>query len=536
MKKAIKINISGVIFHIDEDAYEKLRKYLDNVTLYFENREGGREIVQDIEARIAELLQDRVKEHKQVVTISDVEEVVAIMGDPSDFAEETEDEGETSEEGQTAAEKAPPRRSRRLYRDPDNSVLGGVCGGLGSYLGIDPVILRIIFVILLIVGHGVWGLVYLVLWIAIPKATTIAQKLEMKGEQVNISNIEKRVKEEYEDVKSNIKNIHKTKTYRETTNVVNEIFSVLGKILLVVLKVIVVVLGFVFIFAGFALLMSFLGIFFFKSAIFPVTAIDGTVFPFSFALQTISEPFPSFILLTSLFLVFTIPLVALIYGGIKLIFNFKARDRGIGVAALLIWIVSLVMLLTFGAMEVRKYTSHSELSDSYVFEELPSQTLYLEVGEEVDDDLLTRHISFDQPFRGFFIGKHEDTYYGSVQLSIRRSRGENPELSVKREARGSSRFQSDRNAENIIYKWSQEDSTLVLDSFYKIPEGRGWNFSTLSLSLNIPEGQSIYIDEKMDRIITSARTAERVRIGDMTGKRWIMTSEGLKLYDEAQLN
>lgn len=531
MKKAIKINISGVIFHIDEDAYENLRSYLDNVSDYFEKREGGKEVVQDIEARIAELLQDRVKDHKQVIIVADVDEVVAVMGDPAEFAEEAEVE----EEARTSAEK-PPRRNRRLYRDPDNSVLGGVCGGLGSYLGIDPVILRIIFIILLIVGHGVWALVYIVLWIAIPKAITIAQKLEMKGENVNISNIEKKVREEYEGVKSNFKKMKDGDTYRRSTGAINEIFSVLGKIILVVLKILLILLGVTFIFAGFALLMAFLGAFFFKSAIFPITSIEGIVFPFSTILQTVTEPIPAFILLLSIFLTVTIPLVALIYGGIKLIFNFRAKDRGIGVAALLIWIISLVMLLTFGAMEVRKYSSYSTLSDSYLFEELPAETLYLHSGDDADMAGFRSYISFDKPFRGFFIGKMDDSFYGGVQMSIRQSRTEDVELVVHREARGPSGFQADRNAEKITYGWSQHDSVLVLDPYFKIFQASNWNFSTVNLILRIPEGKSIYIDEKMDRIITSARTADRVRIGDMPCKKWIMTSEGLKLYDEAELN
>ncbi len=532
MKKAIKINISGVIFHIDEDAYEKLHSYLKSVAAYFETREGGKEVVQDIEARIAELLQDRLKQYKQVITLSDVEEVVSVMGDPADFAEETE---EAEEETRASAEK-PPRRNRRLYRDPDNSVLGGVCGGLGSYLGIDPVILRILFIILLIVGHGVWALVYIVLWIAIPKATTIAQKLEMKGEDVNISNIEKKVKEEYEGVKNNFKKMKESDTYRRSTGAVNEVFSVLGKIVLVALKILLIIIGFAFILTGFSVLMAFLGAFFFKSAIFPITSFEGIVFPFSTLLQTVTGPIPAFILALSLFLTVTIPLVALIYGGIKLIFNFRAKDRGIGVAALLIWIISLVMLLTFGAMEVRKYTSYSTLSDSYLFEELPAETLYLRKGDDVDMTGFRRYFSFDEPFRGFFIGKMDDSFYGGVQMSIRQSRSDDIELAVRRQARGPSGFQSDRNAGNIIYSWHQQDSTLVLDPYFKISEGYSWNFSTVNLTLRIPEGKSIYIDEKMDRIITSARTADRVRIRDMTGKKWTMTSEGLKLYDEAELN
>jgi hypothetical protein len=98
MKKAIKINISGVIFHIDEDAYEKLNAYIKSIELYFLDKEGGKEIVDDIEARIAELFQSRTDNQKQVITIGHVNEVIGIMGDPSDFVEAAEEVEEPVDE------------------------------------------------------------------------------------------------------------------------------------------------------------------------------------------------------------------------------------------------------------------------------------------------------------------------------------------------------------------------------------------------------------------------------------------------------
>lgn len=525
MKKSININISGVIFHIDEDAYEKLRSYMDSVSLYFEDKKGGKEVIQDIETRIAELLQDRLSEQKEVITISDVEEVIEIMGDPSDFVEEA---GEDSE---PKSSKTFFKKGKRLYRDPENSVLGGVCGGLGSYFGIDPVIIRIIFIVLLFAGYGVWGLVYLVLWIAIPKAKTVAQKLEMKGEHVTVSNIEKKVQEEYEGVKKNFEKIKRSKGYKESTNVLNEIFTVLGKIILIFLKVVLVIIGVGFIFAGFAVLMSFLGVFFFRSPVFSIDTIEGVFFPLNHYLHAFADPLPSFVLLLSLFFVIVIPLVALIYGGVKLIFNFRAKDRGIGIAALTIWIVSLVMLFTFGLFEVRKYVSDANLTEKHVLDETQYETIYLDIDDSVKLPSQNTFVSFTSPFGGFLIDKEKNRILGRPQLAIRRSRNNNVELTVYRYAKGPTKWDAEIHAENIIYNWSHQDSTFVFSPIFKIPENQRWNFSNLNLTLRIPEEKSVYIGDDMSRILTSANTAERMSAGELTGEKWSMTTRGLKLYE-----
>ncbi|TVR74456.1 MAG: PspC domain-containing protein, partial [Marinilabiliales bacterium] len=355
MKKAIKINLGGVIFHIDEDAYERLSSYLKSVELYFSKKDGGNEIVDDIEARMAELFQAKVSEKKkEAITLEDVEEVTSIMGDPSEFVEEAEEIAGESEGGAKKARRT-TRTSKRLYRDPDNSVLGGVCGGLGAYFGIDPVILRILFVILFILGRGVWGIVYIVLWIAIPKAISIAQKLEMRGEKVTISNIEKGVKQEYEDVKANWKNIEKSEGYKRTRSSVEEIFQVIGRIFLVVARIVLILVGVALVFAGFVVLMSFLGVFFFQSTIFSIGWFSGSFFPLSQFLSAFVEPVNLTVFLVALFFAVIIPLVSIIYGGIKLVFNLKAKDGGLGVVALVIWVASISVMLSLGFIESRKY-------------------------------------------------------------------------------------------------------------------------------------------------------------------------------------
>lgn len=188
MKITVNINLGGYAFHIDEDAYEYLRQYLKNVEKEFSVEEGSAEIISDIESRISDLFRARLSGYKQVITIKDVEEVVAVMGSP-----------EAIGGGDPGADHG-HRSSRRIYRDPDGRVFGGVCSGLAAYLTWDPLPVRIIFAVLILAGGAGLGL-YLVLWIVLPEAKTTAQKLEMRGDPVTIENIKDSVKKEFETVR-----------------------------------------------------------------------------------------------------------------------------------------------------------------------------------------------------------------------------------------------------------------------------------------------------------------------------------------------
>ena len=171
MKKTYNINLGGIVFHIDEDAYELLDKYLSNLRIHFSKEEGAEEIVHDMELRISELFSERLYEKKQVITLKDVEEIIAQMGKPEEFSEDT-----TQDTNEYIKEEKTPKR---LFRDPDNKVIGGVCSGISAYFGWDVTILRILLIILAfpIFWNGAFiikGIVlfYIIAWIIIPEANT----------------------------------------------------------------------------------------------------------------------------------------------------------------------------------------------------------------------------------------------------------------------------------------------------------------------------------------------------------------------------
>ena len=195
MKITVSINLGGYSFNIDEDAYAELKMYLRNLELHFAGEESSSEILSDIETRMAELFRVKITSYKQVINIEDVRQAISVLGTPEDISDS---------DGPKTRERFSSAGYHRMYRDPDNRVIGGVCSGMGAYWNIDPVILRIIFIALILAG-GVGVIVYLILYIVLPEAKTTAQKIEMKGEPVNIHNIKEAVKNEFDSVRKNMK-------------------------------------------------------------------------------------------------------------------------------------------------------------------------------------------------------------------------------------------------------------------------------------------------------------------------------------------
>lgn len=195
MKITVSINLGGYSFNIDDDAYAELKRYLKNLELHFAGEESSSEILSDIETRIAELFRTKLTSYKQVINIEDVHQVIKVLGTPEDISEN---------EGPTARDKFSSPGYHRMYRDTDHRVIGGVCAGMAAYWNSELWLIRLIFVILALMG-GVGILIYLILYIVLPEARTTAEKIEMKGNPVNIHNIKDSVKKEFDTVRKNMK-------------------------------------------------------------------------------------------------------------------------------------------------------------------------------------------------------------------------------------------------------------------------------------------------------------------------------------------
>ncbi len=260
MKKSINITLNGQIFNIEEDAYEKLESYLDSIKAYYEEPEEEKEILADIESSIAEKLSERLKAGRQAVTREDVEAIIKIMGTVKEIVENDED-GENPDWRKAADKEKNDKEGaafrKRLYRNPDDVVIAGVASGIAAYFGIDPVFVRLLF-LLLTLANGIGLLAYIIFWMAMPQALTNAQKLEMRGKPVNLAEIEQAVKEKSRQISQEGEKVFKRfrsgNVWHQILNfpirVVEAIFQLIRKIFAVMFPVLSVIIGlFIMIFA-----------------------------------------------------------------------------------------------------------------------------------------------------------------------------------------------------------------------------------------------------------------------------------------------
>jgi phage shock protein PspC (stress-responsive transcriptional regulator) len=342
MKKTININLAGFVFYIDEDAYETLQKYLNNIRTYLGNTKGREEIIDDIESRIAELFSEK---QKQVITLTEVNEVIEVMGQPEDYMSEEEPE-----------EKTAGQSNKRLYRDPDSTVLGGVCSGVGHYLNIDAVWIRLIF--LAMIWSGVSILFYFILWAIIPKAETTAQKLEMKGKAATFSNIEDYVRKGYENVKDDFKNVdfkgagEKAKQgasgfFAFLGELISKLFSALGKLLSLIANILGKLLGVIILITTVALIIVLTVSFIIGSFIDINIGNDLLVLPgFEFIGPNWGGPFHPIWYHISMILTFGIPAFSLLLFALQLLFKNMGRLSGsIKIGLLAVWMISLVSFI-----------------------------------------------------------------------------------------------------------------------------------------------------------------------------------------------
>ncbi|MFK8103743.1 MAG: PspC domain-containing protein [Saprospiraceae bacterium] len=203
MNKVFNVNLGGYPFTIDEDAYNELNQYLKTIHHHFRNSEGYEEITSDIEMRLAELFEENLN-GRAIVTIKDIKVAIAIMGTPEDFGAEPVWEENSEERAEEADEESDYRTGKRLFRNPDDEVVGGVCSGISAYFGInDPLWIRLAFILVALSG-GIGLPLYLILWAIVPKAASSADRLAMRGENINVSNIAQMIEEEINHLSSRL--------------------------------------------------------------------------------------------------------------------------------------------------------------------------------------------------------------------------------------------------------------------------------------------------------------------------------------------
>jgi phage shock protein PspC (stress-responsive transcriptional regulator) len=526
MKKTFTINISGNVFHIEEDAYEQLRDYLQRLNQYFGSQVGGQEILQDIESRIAELLQEKITEKQEAITEAWVEEIMERMGKPEDFMDSEQAECAEKVNAEVKGEKI----RKRMYRDPENRVLGGVCSGMSAYFNIDPVFLRILFVLLVFLGAGISVIVYLIFWIVVPKASTTAQRLEMKGEEPTISNIKKEIQEEVKEVKKSFSKINQSDSFKKGKETASKAGQASVQVLKGLGRAFGVFMGGLLIMAGFIGLVIFLVSMAIGGSVFHGNS--GTFQPdvdLSGMLGFFISPGLVSVSILLIVLLIGIPLLATLFVGTKLVFRYKTNNKLIGLGAFGIWLVALVSILGITAGQVNNFALENSVSAGKPIDSQLSKTLYLQLASTPTDVEAEENVRLDDFMVTMVNGKK--VLAGRPHLQLEATEGTDFSVIIKRKTRGKNGNDIQNNLGQIQYNATSKDSTLVLEPFFTLSDQAKWRNQEVVVTVKVPKGKMVHLGPNLDRMYFDFENINNLWSKDMTGKTWVMTSEGLSLKE-----
>src|SRR4030043_24262 len=501
MDKTIKINLGGTLFQIDEEAYKILRDYLQAIDRKFRNIPGGTETIEDIESRIAEIFQSQ-KGMAGIISRENVESMISIIGKPEDF----------DQEGGEGTSYHYSSGSKKLFRNPDDRVIGGVCGGIGAYADTDPVWFRLLFIVFaLTFGIGIF--IYLALWIALPSAHTVSQKREMYGRNIN------QLRSQEGEL------IPPYTTTSKIGNATNEVFRALGKVLFIIVRIFLIIFGTVLVLTGFLTLLTFIIVFVFHYPGAFSADIEGVNLSYlpdflNYVVSSAAAPWIKALIT----IVVTIPFLAMIYGGVRLIFWFRARDGYIWLAGLIIWVMSMAALSIILFNEGVGFAESEKTTSTEYFSSVPD-TLYIVSGRKMSGLEAENEISIpDEPYK-IMIDDNKKEIYIRAYLNISSDEDNSASVKITKRSSGRNRLNAIENSERLQYNYEVSGDTLLLDDFFTIPSGSKWSFDELFVTVYAPAGTIIYMDRSVERLFHSYYDDDFVT--DSRNRFWRMTEDGL---------
>jgi len=519
MGKTININLGGTLFQIDEDAFRILRDYLQAINNRFGHVQGGHETIEDIEARIAEIFQTR-RGLAGVITRENVDDMISIIGKPEDF-----DLG-----GTDPVEPVYTSKKKRMYRDPDDTIIGGVCSGIAAYLDTDPVLFRILFV-LFAIFFGVGLLVYLALWIALPAARTDSQKRELFGSAYHASRSRSK---QTSDVNAYDTPIYNTgyNSPSMIANAINEVFRAVGRVFYIIIRIFLIIFGVLLVLTGFLFILSFVMVFIFKyPGAFSIDSAGVNLIYLPDFLNYIVNPsaVPWIIMLTSVAIL--LPMIALIYWGVKMIFWFRARDGVVSLIALVIWVMSIAALAIVLFNEGTSFAQTAKASTETILQKSPD-TLYVTTNHKIADLKYEKEISMPHEEYTVFLNDEKKELYIRPYLTVDRSEGKAISLEIRKRSAARTEMEAIKKTEDLVYNYSLKSDSLKIDEYFTIREGRKWSADNIGIHLSIPAGTILKFDEA-SRILV--HTHFRDGSDDYLESRWesqigcwVMTDEGLE--------
>ena len=488
MNKTVNINLAGTFFHIDENAFAKLQRYLDAIKRSLSDPNGSDEIIRDIEARIAELFSEKLEASTQVVTLKELDEVIGVMGQPEDYMV---DEEIFDDEPPKAKSKARSRSSyKQLFRDEDSKIISGVSAGLGHYLGIDAIWVRLLWILLTLFSSGFFIIIYILFWILVPAAESTSDKLKMTGEPINISNIEKKFKEGYENVSDSVKNADLDKYGRKVKSGASSFFETLGNVLLTLLKVFVKFLGILVIIVALSTLVGLIvGLFTAGTA---GTWGHGQFVDWYYLVDTTHLP----IWLLSLLLLFAvgIPFFVLFILGLKMLIpNLKSIGTPAKIALFVVWLAAVI---TLGVFAIRQATEVA-----YTGEEVSEQSLAVRAGDTLRLRMESNeNYEYDARRRGGLDIEYNEAgekiiYSTDVRLIVRSTTDSLGRVVVTKSAEGADYATAKQRARDIDYDYQFANGTLGLNAYLTTDYENKYRDQEVKVIVYLPIGTVLYADD-----------------------------------------
>ena len=484
MNKTVNINLGGLFFHIDEDAYQKLTHYFEAIKRSLSNTSGQDEILKDIEMRIGELIAEKHSNDKQVISFKEVEEIITVMGQPEDYRIDGDEPIEAT------YIPTGTKTTKKLYRDTENEMIGGVLAGLGHYFGVDKVWLRV-FLLIMAIAWGTGILAYIILWIAMPEAVTTSEKLEMRGEPVTISNIEKKVREEIEMLSEKFKSTDFDKM-RQQMRTNSEKFNTNFKgYLEAFFNVIAKVIGILMILSSLGVLVVFLiGVLAFGTTNFPD-------FPFhSFVELGNFTDYPIWFFGLLFYVAVSIPSFFVLLLGFKIV---APNSKSIGSIAkyvlLALWIIAIAILISIGVKQASEYAYNGRVYEKQSINLNPKDTLLIKFK---NNDYYAKDVADYTDFEITKDSLNQDVVYSNmISFEIEKTDEELPYIKINKEAKGKSFEEAKNRAEKIKYGYKIVGNQLILDNYLITELKNKYRDQKIEIKLYLPKGTLFKMNSSM---------------------------------------
>jgi phage shock protein PspC (stress-responsive transcriptional regulator)/sulfur carrier protein ThiS len=569
MNQTVTANIGGIVFHIDIDAYEQLQAYLKAIASYFNHSEGKEEILTDIELRIAELLKEKSAHEHQVITSVDVDVVIKTMGEPAQFDER--DNNDT--EDRTTNNASSRSKRRKVFRDPDDRYIGGVCSGIANYFELQSIWVRLLFLFAFF-GFGTGLILYLILWALIPEAKTAAEKLKMKGEPINAGNIGKIIDEELNKMKTSVRDFTKKRSdinsdaffqklmfwlerfFHFIGNLLGTLIKLVAQIARTVFKVIGTVLGGVFLVLGLLLFLTLVTSLFNSTSLLAVTSGGFHYYaPKELLAYLTLDPNHWLFVIVGGALLVGLPILLIIYVGLKLLFpdQLKIKHKAVAPSLFALWILGLVVVVVLGFQVAMEFKDHARVDEKIALPIPENKVLTVKLNSQLFEDELDNNFDAKYSFEMWENGERihlfrfhhllfqpdhrGDHLIGLPRLRIKRSKSDQMELQLIKEAQGATHEAAEKRARSISYSYALHNDTLTLDPLFRLLENEQlFRGQDLDIVLHLPANTIVKLSEETNRLRPSIYFNYGLSNGDfwkhvpsrLGGHNWLVTNENFK--------